>query len=341
MLRLIKKKMKNEFKILWHSLIISSLISLLIFSGCELFKKNDAADKIIVDTIMVDENLEPVMKILLDDYDHLKPERKLFVQYAPTKNCIAELVNGKAHFCLTTRLFSQDENDFIKQNNLEFTKFDVAIDAIAFIVNPDNPVFRVTSDDLKKILSGELTEWTGLDVKLEVGGDPEEQNKNVKNQMKGADKKIKLYIQRQNSGTFNYIKDSILAGLDYSKSAQICSTSVQMLDMVRNNKNAIGLSNLSWLSKGNQDSLDATVKPLRISKISTGGKKDEFRQFHQGLVYQKKYPYFRNIYLFATRLVARLNSNFINYLLKTKGQSIFLENGLVPLNQPIRVIQLN
>jgi len=229
----------------------------------------------------------------------------------------------------------------MSQNNLEFTKFDVAMDAVAFIVNPDNPVFRVTSDDLKKILSGEYKLWTDLNVILQSGGDSEEQNRNIKAVMKGKEDNIKLFIQRQNSGTFEFVKDSILAGLEYSKSAQICSTSVQMLEMIRNNKNAIGISNLSWLSKGNQDSLDATVRPLRISRIFENGRRDEFRQLHQGLVYQKKYPYIRIIHLYATRLVSQLNSYFINYLLKTKGQSIFLENGLVPLNQPIRTIQLN
>ena len=60
-----------------------------------------------------------------------------------------------------------------------------------------------------------------------------------------------------------------------------------MLDMIRKNKNAIGISNLSWLSKGNQDSLDPSIKPLRISRIFANGKRDEFRQLHQGLVYQK------------------------------------------------------
>ena len=321
-------------------LIVISII--LYFSGCDWFKgKNVSDNQVYTDTIVVDENLEPLMKILVDDYEHTKPERKLFVKYEPARNCVADLVNKSAVFCLISREFSKDENDYIKQNNLDFTKFDVCSDAVAFIVNPENPVYRVTSDDLKKIFSGQYNLWTDLNVILEAGGDSLEQNKNVKAQMKGNENKIKVYIQRQNSGTFDFVKDSVLAGLEFSKSALICSTSVQILDMIRNNKNAIGISNLSWLSKGNQDSLDATVRPLRISKIYPNGRRDDFRQFHQGIVYQKKYPYIRVIHLYATHLVSQLNSNFINYLLKTRGQSIILENGLVPLNQPIRTIQLN
>jgi phosphate transport system substrate-binding protein len=242
---------------------------------------------------------------------------------------------------MVTRILSKEEEDFIKQNNQDIRKYVLATDALAFIVNPENPVERVTSEDLKKIFSGEYKEWSELKVTLEGGKDPEEQNKAVIDKMKGPDNKFKVFIQRQNSGTYDFVKDSILGALEYSKTAQICSTSVQMLDMIRKNKNAIGISNLSWLSKGNQDSLDPSVKPLRISRIFANGKRDEFRQLHQGLVYQKTYPYIRSVYLYCTDLISRINTAFISFLIKTKGQSIILENGLVPLTQPVRVIQLN
>lgn len=321
-------------------LLNSFFLIAFIIQGCDS-KKNDTSVKPAIDTLASDENLQPLLKIISDEYEHLQPERKIFTYYEPTKNCIADLVNGKAGLCIVTRELNSEENDFIKQNNLEIRKYVIATDAIGFVVNPGNPVSRVTSDDLKKIFSGEYKEWTEVKVKLESGKDPDEQNKDVIQNMKGNENKIKLFIQRQNSGTNSFVKDSILAGLDYSKTAQICSTSVQMLEMVRQNKNAIGISNLSWLSKGNQDSLDATVKPLRISRIYSNGRRDDFRQLHQGLVYQKTYPYLRFVNLYCTDLISRINSAFISYLIKTKGQSIILENGLVPLTQPVRLIQLN
>jgi phosphate transport system substrate-binding protein len=318
------------------------LMSVFFIPGCDfLSKKKEISDKPSIDTLACDENLLPLMKIISDEYEHLQPERKVFTYYVPTKNCIADLVNGKAGMCIVSRELTNEENDFIKQNNLDIRKYALATDAIGFIVNPGNPVARVTSEDLKKILSGEYKEWTEVKVKLESGNDPDEQNKDVLQNMKGNENKIKLYIQRQNSGSYSFIKDSILQELDYSKTAQICSTSVQILDMVRQNKNAIGITNLSWLSKGNQDSLDQSVKPLRISRIYSSGKRDDFRQLHQGLVYQKTYPYIRVVNLYCTDLISRVNSAFINYLIRTKGQSIILENGLVPLTQPVRTIQLN
>jgi phosphate transport system substrate-binding protein len=337
-----KTNINKIYCYLFKTIFFSFILFLPLIQSCNYFsKKNESITQNPVDTLAVDENLQPLMTIISGDYEHLQPERKIFTYYSPTKNCIADLVNGKSGFCMVTRQFNKEETDFIKQNNLDIKKYDIATDAIAFIVNPDNPVGRVTSDDLKKILSGEYKEWTDLNVKLEGGKDPEEQNNEVKTKMKGSENKIKLFIQRQNSGTYEYLKDSILGDLSYSKSAQICSTNVQILDNIRSNKNAIGISNLSWLSKGNQDSLDASVKPLRISRIYANGRRDEFRQLHQGLVYQKTYPYIRYVHLYCTDLLSRINTAFISFLIKTKGQSLILENGLVPLTQPVRVIQLN
>jgi phosphate transport system substrate-binding protein len=339
------KTSNNKYNIQFSRIFLYSvLFSFLFFQSCDFLSKKKetiSQNPNPVDTIAVDENLQPLMTIISGDYERLQPERKIYTYYSPTKNCIADLVNGKAALCMVTRILSKEEEDFIKQNNQDIRKYVLATDALAFIVNPENPVERVTSEDLKKIFSGEYKEWSELKVILEGGKDPEEQNKAVIDKMKGSDNKFKLFIQRQNSGTYDFVKDSILGALEYSKTAQICSTSAQMLDMIRKNKNAIGISNLSWLSKGNQDSLDPSVKPLRISRIFANGKRDEFRQLHQGLVYQKTYPYIRSVYLYCTDLISRINTAFISFLIKTKGQSIILENGLVPLTQPVRVIQLN
>ena len=128
-------------------LLNSFFLIAFIIQGCDS-KKNDTSVKPAIDTLASDENLQPLLKIISDEYEHLQPERKIFTYYEPTKNCIADLVNGKAGLCIVTRELNSEENDFIKQNNLEIRKYVIATDAIGFVVNPGNPVSRVTSDDL-------------------------------------------------------------------------------------------------------------------------------------------------------------------------------------------------
>ena len=111
--------------------------------------------------------------------------------------------------------------------------------------------------------------------------------------------------------------------------------------MIRENKNAIGITNLGWLSKGNQDSLDSTVKPLRISRIYPNGKQEDYAELQQGLVFTRKYPYIRKIIAYTTILDIQLSTGWITFLRNTDGQKVFLERGLVPITQPVKVIQLD
>ena len=313
-------------------LFIVFLLAILVYS-CDFDEIKSKATTGEM-TVYVDENVEPLMIHLKKEFERLNPEAKLNLVFKPTKNVIAELLNGDCGLIIITRGFDEEEKGFIEKHKIELQIYGIAIDAIAFIVNVDNPVSRLTSTDLKEIFTGKYTEWS------QIESQDEEQNKNVLKELKGKNSNIKLFIQRPNSSTYNYVKDSVLAGLDYSKNSTLCSTSVQMLEMIRKNKNAIGISNLSWLSKGNQDELDSTIKALRISKIHSSGRQDDFAQFHQGLVFNKKYPYRRKVILYTTDFGIKLSTGLITFLLSKEGQKVVVENGLVPISQPIRTIQI-
>lgn len=314
-------------------LVLFLIITPFIYYSCDF---NDMKSKATIGemTIVVDENIQPLTGQLIDEFQRLNPEAKITAIYKPTKNTVADLFNKETKTIMIAGDFAPDDKKFAETNKIEMQRFEVAIDAIGFIVNPDNPTVRLTSDDLKKIFTGQYTEWGQIKVQ------DEEQNANVKEKMKGTSNKIKLFIQRPNSNTYNYVKDSVLFGLDYSKAAEICSTSVQMLDVIRENKNAIGIINLSWMSKGNEGDMDTTVRAIRVSKIWDNGRQDDFTQFHPGFVFTKKYPYARKIILYSRDFGIQLSTGFITYLLHNDGQKIVLKNGLVPINQPIQTIQI-
>lgn len=98
---------------------------------------------------------------------------------------------------------------------------------------------------------------------------------------------------------------------------------------------------MNWLSKGLQDTIDTTVNTLRVSKIKENGVQEDYAEFHQGLLYNAKYPYRRTIYVLTTESDIKLATGFITFLVRTDGQKIVLKNSLVPITQPVRTIQLN
>ncbi len=285
-------------------------------------------------TIEVDENIINVVELLTKDFTRLNPEAKITPISKPTKNVITDLLNKETKLIIIAGDMSEDDKKFVSDYKIELQRYELAIDGIAFIINVDNPALRLTSKELKGIFTGEITKWT------QIKAQDEDQNRKVLETMKGQNDLIKVYTQRPYSNSYHYVKDSVLEGSEFYNKSNICSTSVQILQLIRENKNAIGFVNMGWLTKGNQDELDTTVRAIRVSKIWKNGRQDDFAQFHQGLIYNKKYPYTRKIILYSADIGIQLSTGFISFLLHNDGQKIFLENGFVPINQPIRTIQI-
>ncbi|MBK6773711.1 MAG: substrate-binding domain-containing protein [Ignavibacteria bacterium] len=308
---------------------------MIFFSGCK-FDEIKSVTTTGELTIVVDENVEPLMKAEIAEFERLNPEAKVKIKVAPTKVAKADLINGETKFIVVTRNFDDEEKAVLEKNKTEVKEYPIAVDGIGFIVNPKNPVKKVTSDDLKNIFTGKFTKWT------EIKSDQDKsQDEEAGKFFKGSIDKIKLFIQRKNSSTYDYVLDSILKKTEYSNTAVVCSTSAQVLYNVRNIENAIGIINMNWLTTGNADTIDSTVKTLKVSRIGDNGRQYDFAEFHQGLIYNASYPYRRTIYVFSTEQDMKLSSGFITFLLHNEGQKVVLKNSLVPVSQPVRTIQIN
>ncbi|HPS63960.1 MAG TPA: substrate-binding domain-containing protein [Ignavibacteria bacterium] len=315
-------------------LLILAAIPFLIFSGCDWGQNKSKAITGEI-TIEVDENFASLMETFKTEFERLNPEAKINYVIKPAKVARTDLLNHDTKVIMIGGGFTKDEEDFISQHKIEFIKYDIAIDGIGFIVNPSSPVERLTSEDLKKIFTGEYTKWS------QIKALDEDQNQAVKKKMTGKDDEIKLYIQRPNSSAYEFVKDSVLFGADFSKAARICSTSVQMMESIRSNKSAIGIINLSSISTGKQDAQDTTVRPIRVSYFTKEGVQHDFIIFHQGTVAYKTYPYFRKFTIYTTELGISTVTGFATFLLNKDGQKIVLEKGLVPVSQPVRIIKLD
>lgn len=313
------------------TLLISTTIT---FSACnfEEIKSTSTTGEM---KLAVDENQEPLIKAEVSEFERLNKEAKINLIIAPTNKAIADLINGEVKNIVSSRTFNAEEKQILEKNKTAYKEYPFAIDGIAFIVNPSNPIVRVTSDDLKKIFTGETKLWSGI-----VSQD-EEQNKKLRSLAGTANDKIVPFIQRKNSSTYDYVRDSVLKGAEYGGNSTVCSTTVQILGFVRDLKGAIGIVSMSWLSKGIQEEIDSTVRPLRVSKIWDTGRQENYSEFHQGLLANGDYPYRRTVYFISTDQDIKLSSGFTTFLVRTDGQKVVLKNGLVPVSQPVRTIQLN
>ncbi len=83
---------------------------------------------------------------------------------------------------------SEEQIDFARENNTEFVYTEIAKEAFVFFVHKDNPVENLTQEQVKKIYSGEITNWK------EVGGNDEDIVAFQRNEGSGSQSRLKRFM---------------------------------------------------------------------------------------------------------------------------------------------------
>lgn len=276
-------------------------------------------------TVQVDEGISPVVQKEASEFMRLNTESKINLQVKTTNEVIADLINNKVSTIVVGRDFNKEENDVIANNKLELKKHKFALDGIGIIVNNNNPLNKLNYNELKRIFTGETTEWNDMD------GD----NKDV------YSGRIKVFIARKNASIHDIFKEKVLGGTDFYNRSTICSTSAQMLSEIKSSETAIGFISMAWITV-NADTLDTSVKALKIAPVDTSnGYVGSYVGLHQAYIADKSYPLVTEAYIMSTDFSMNVSVGFISFMLAYDGQRIVLNSGLVPVTQPVRIIQLN
>ncbi len=109
-----------------------------------------------------------------------------------THGAYMNLIEGKTDVIIASRDISRNEKASAAELGVELETSPLAIDALVFIVNPKNPVKNLTSDQVRKIYTGEITNWK------EVGG---------------VDHAITPYIRNADSGSQEKMETLVMNGL--------------------------------------------------------------------------------------------------------------------------------
>ena len=173
----------------------------------------------------------------------------------------------------------------------------VAYDALAVIVNPGNPVSRLTRAQLEAIFRGKITNWK------QVGGE---------------DRKIVVYSRETSSGTYEFFKESVLGNKNYMSSILSMPATGAIIQSVRQTPGAIGYVGLAYLNPH--------VKALSVAYEGGGFYAPTVTNSMNG-----KYPIVRPLYYYYNVKDEALVRPFIDYLLSPAGQKLVRDGGFVPL----------
>jgi phosphate transport system substrate-binding protein len=304
--------------------LFTLLISLFTVCACDYTTQKSTSTTGEL-TVGVDEGISPLVKQEASEFMRLNTESKITLNIKTSKEVISELNSGAYKTIVVGRDLTKEEADIFAANKLEIKKSRFALDGIGVIVNPKNPVRKLNFNELKKIYTGgEQTDWKDLE------GD----NKDV---YKG---KIKVFTARKNASIHDIFKEKVLRGAEFGNSDVVCSTSAQMMSEVRNNENAIGFVSMAWITISN-DTLDESVKPVKIAAVDPNtGAVGDYVGLHQGYIANNSYPLVTEAFILSTDFSMNLSVGFSSFMVSYDGQRIVLRSGLVPVTQPVKIIQL-
>ena len=176
-------------------------------------------------------SMEKLCEALKESFMEQNPNVTVTVEYTGSGAGIESVTAGSVDIGDSSRALTDDE----KANGIEENI--VAIDGIAVITDKDNSVTELTSDDLKKIYTGEITNW---------------------NELGGNDEAIVVIGREAASGTRGAFEE-LLDVKDQCKYAQELDSTGAVLAKVGSTPGAIGYVSL--------DVLDDTVTAMKLDGV--------------------------------------------------------------------------
>jgi len=242
---------------------------------------------------------------LAEKYMELNPTEFIAITGGGSGTGISSLINGKCDIAMTSRPMKEKEITLAKSKNIEPNEFIVALDGIAVVVHPSNPVSKLTIDELASIFSGKIKNWK------EVGG---------------KDRGIVILSREVNSGTHVYFKEHVLrknnpnSKEEFAPSSLLLPSSQAIADEVANNPDAIGYYGMGYISCGQ--------KTIAVAK-------DKDSPYYEPTIENIRkgnYPISRPLYFYTNGKPKGLVKKFIDFVLSEEAKKIIIETDFVPIN---------
>ena len=288
-------------------LLVTVLITISFLSSCSLSSSAVAASDSQA-AYIENKGSDTIVNLALawaERYQGEHPDVRISVTGGGSGTGIAALINGTVSIANASRQIKAEEIDQAKANGIDPVEHIIARDAIAVIVNPNNPVTQLTLKQISDIYSGKISNWK------EVGGD---------------DRPIVRLSRETNSGTHVYFLETVLRLSSkedktlFSMDTLLLPSSEGIISEVRQNPNAIGYDGLGYVPHD--------LKTIAIAEQEGGA----YVLPSIPTVNDKTYPIARDLYMYTNGQPEGLLKEYLDWILSAEAQQIVAELGFVPVN---------
>lgn len=277
--------------------------------------------------IACDASFEDIISQEINVYEYIYPKASIMPYYVDENAAIDSLLNMSVKLAVTTRPLTEKEVSYLKSNKKQVRQSQIAVDALALIVNPENALEIIDLPDLKNILEGKITEWDKIMPGSKLG-------------------KISVVFDHQGSSTVSYMRDSLLNGAELGPNCFAQKTPPAVFEAVEKNKNAIGVIGVSWINDNMEgrhlsaeemtaaiernDTIDQKFKTnVKVLKVQSPNSMTAYKPY-QYYIFSGEYPLYRKIYLISTGVNGSLAHGFYSFVTGFQGQKLIQLTGVLP-----------
>lgn len=292
-----------------HIFLLPLLISLII-SGCGPAPAGELETNPQPVANIENKGSDTIVNLALawaEEYQKTNPQVSISVTGGGSGAGIASLINSTADLANASRKIKSEEIANAEANGITPVEFIIARDAIAVIVNPQNPIEKLTLQQISDIYSGKINNWS------EIGGE---------------DRPIVRLSRETNSGTHVYFLEEVLR-LGDSENKTLFSTDTLLLPSsegigaeIRENPNAIGYDGLGYVTDD-----------MKVIAVAAGEGQPYIKPAIE-TVNDNTYPIARDLYIYTAGEPAGAVKEYLDWILAVDAQRIVQSLGFVPILSP-------
>ena len=285
--------------------VIFTVIVLFCIMGCTAGKTDKQAG-IDMKEIQIkgSDTIVNLVQAWAEEFSKENPKINIGITGGGSGTGFAALLNGTCDIAMASRSIEDKEKKQAEERKINPVQFTVGLDGLIVIVNPKNPVSKLTLSQIRDIFTANTVNWKDLS---------------------GKDSKIVILSRESNSGTHMFFKEHVLRGgnkkgkEEFSPKALLMSSSQTIVNEVAQNPHAVGYVGIGYINPG--------LKSIAVAK-DAGSK---YIKPSVENVMNNSYPISRPLYLYTDGEAKGSVKMFIDFTFSKEGQKIVKKVDFVPV----------
>jgi len=269
-----------------------------------------------------DDSFRPVIDAELDTFMALYSYAQITPVYMPENELVAFFLNDSVKVIVSSWAPTEEQRKLLLDMQTVVRTTVVAYDALALVLHRSNPDSLLTYENVSDIFTGAVTDWKQINPSSKFG-------------------QINVVFDNVRSGNIRYFREKFSLPEALLPNFFAVKTNPEVVDYVSKTPGAIGIVSVNWISDEDDPQSFGMINKIKVAAISQPYlDKTSYYQPLQGHIYEKTYPFVREVNMHSRESYTGLGSGFVSFVAGEKGQRIILKSGLVPATMPVRIIQV-